>query len=499
MTSVPPHAQTAEQHYDVVVIGAGIHGLSMANEATSRGLKTLLVQAAKIGGTASCEPSEVVSTLPFLEHFQLPEFFTTVSELQRLHSLAPHLVRLLPTYAVNAPELRSARRVRLGAAVHQRLVAQRFPLAYTPVPSGVDYPRLVDRPVTLGTVNFQRLVLSLAKQAKAAGVELATEHRLVAAQRSKQHWQLELDALHHQRRRRLTGSILINCSGCEIQHVLRDTLHVNTRSVAERVNTGHIFIRAAQRWRHGFALQHANRSWIYVHPFDREIICLGPLLADDGSENAKQQALVEALSLWKQASGQDLRREAVLHERWFTRAQAVDPSSEKTLRYNSVLLDLNNPGGMAPVLNVLGSNAILFHKTARQGLDILANFTTAASRSELPPLPGTLSQSSLDGASIASFVTLRRRYQERFDFLAPAHLNRIIASYGTETPEVLANAPSALALGEHFGHGLFAVEVDFLVNHEQAESAEDVLWRRSYLGLKFNPREIQRLSDYLEK
>jgi glycerol-3-phosphate dehydrogenase len=149
--------------------------------------------------------------------------------------------------------------------------------------------------------------------------------------------------------------------------------------------------------------------------------------------------------------------------------------------------------GAAPILSVFGGKITTYRHLAESAVEQLSKHLAVLkgqSWTLRQPLPG--GDFPIDGANrLASDI------QQEHAYLPAALVHRWVRSYGTKTRALLTNARALADLGTDFGHGLYAVEVDYLVDHEWAQSAEDILWRRSKLGLRFNTEEAQKLEDYI--
>lgn len=77
--------------------------------------------------------------------------------------------------------------------------------------------------------------------------------------------------------------------------------------------------------------------------------------------------------------------------------------------------------------------------------------------------------------------------------------SRLSGTYGNLSARLLGESHSLDDLGEHFGAGLYAVEVDYLIEHEWAYQIEDILWRRTKLGIELDESGKTRLEAYLAK
>lgn len=496
-SSDPSHKN--EKRFDVVVIGAGLHGTAMACEAASRGLSVLIVQAGQLGGTASCVPSNLTGPgLIKLEAWRFPEVLSNIAELKRLHRRAPHLSRPIQTFVKQDPATRAKLKVNLELTLLKRLQQKnQLPIdesVQTAVKSLAQWfgdGSLATKPIQELRINYSRTVIAMNQQALRLGCELLQYHTLVDSNRMTDHWQLFMQSSESGRAFACQGKILINCTGVHVNDLTKNKLKAKTRSGAETFTSAQLFIRLPQAWRAAVKLQQRDGSLINIHAFDNETICAGPIVAENDTDSAKQDAIKSFLDCWNKNALRSFSSDDIVHQRWSSRALVDDPSTKRTTRVDEVFIDLNNPGGAAPMLSLVGVNFLQHRKIAEQALDILSPFYSSSSRRR--------DNNILPGGDFGEqdVKTVIAQCQQRYDFLSKSTVERLVFNYGTHVYDILSNSHTEEALGEHFGHGLFACEVDYLQREEWAQSAEDVLWRRTYLGLKFSEQERERLMAYI--
>ncbi|MFT5083205.1 MAG: glycerol-3-phosphate dehydrogenase [Lentisphaeria bacterium] len=508
--------------YDIAVIGAGIHGLSMACESASRGLKTVLVHSGKLGEGASAEPTIIAGAdIVKLESLNVSDVATNFEELALLRSKAPHLVRPIPTYFTHNPTARSERRANFGLALYRRLQGRevfpfstKFPAAPLTV---IKAQHLLKRSAWEHTINPLRVSIALVQQAQELGVFLLTNQKVSGATRLADSWSLSLESDFAASKSEITAKALITCTGPVASDTLASILGVKTRCKATANHLGYIYFKrstvetldsseeqhprdkdrdnsGARFFDNGaVAIQQDDKSLVYVHTFDEQHLCAGPIIAQDKSAESKAKAIATFLQHWNRYSQEALVSNDITHSRWSALAMVEDSVQKSSERTHESWLDLNNPGHAAPLLTLFGSNLIQFRLIAERGLDILEPFTGTKKSKDFAHLPlpgGDLHERSIEQV----FAQL----EERFSFISRSILQRLFATYGTAINVILASVQTLEDIGEHFGHGLYQREVDYLVSCEWAKTADDVLWKRTRLGLIFNEREVQQLENYLK-
>lgn len=486
-----------QQHYDVMVVGAGIHGASMACEAASRGLSTILVQAGQLMGTASCAPSDIQGAgLNQLENIQIPDVMNNHEELSRLHHKAPHLVRPIESFFVRNPKIRSERKLRLGSRIYNRLQGISTPKKNQHnAQAQFNQAVLTDFGVQEYSVNYMRLAIALLQEFQSyTHTRILSNHTLTNAVREQHIWDLGVESGLSKKILPFTSKVIINCTGCHSSDLLKEVLGVSTRSTASRLNSAYLFINLSQQWDSAAIFQRPNKSLVYAHNLDNAHICLGPILAEDDSDIAKNRAIDECLSLWNQNTQLPITRHNIVHCRWSSHPLAEDPSKHKLASTNNTYLDLNNPGNAAPLLTLFGNNLVRYRKLAEQGLDILSPFTNAQKDNRFveKPYPG----GNFNEQKVEHVIT---QLCAHYPFLNTKVIERLVHTYGTNALEILNACHEEKDMGEDFGHGLYTREVNYLIEKEWATTADDILWRRTYLGLQFSEDETQKLAEYLSQ
>lgn len=478
--------------YDIVVIGAGIHGTSIACEANSRGLNVLLLHDGDIGGSASCIPLILLGAgLESLEQFQIPRVLSNAEELRYLHAKAPHLVRPTPTYIVNTPEVRSQRKVKIGLGIYGKLQGHALQENRDNCVLNCFHSNICEEPATEFSINYLRIVIGLIQRLKKGHSTFLSHHQLITTTREKKRWKLEVKNIISGRTKTIVTKFLINCAGSKSVGVLRDTLGLTSRGSANQCESSFLFAAVPNKWHSAAILQLQNKSFMRVVPFDKNHLCIGPI-CNNAQEDSLEEVIRNCLSIWNQHSNIPIKREQIIHKRCTALPQLDDPSKPHIGFVQDAYLDLNNPGNAAPLLNLFGIDLVQFRKIAEQALDILEPFTKAKVDSFYRDQ--TLLGGDFDDGCIEEYIeSLTKHYV----FLPQEMIERLVFTYGKNSEAILSHANTEKDLGIHFGHGLYEAEVNYLKSFEWATNADDILWRRTYLGLSMDEQQVQLLAEYL--
>ena len=158
------------------------------------------------------------------------------------------------------------------------------------------------------------------------------------------------------------------------------------------------------------------------------------------------------------------------------------------------VLEIDQQNDEAPLLNIYGGKITTYRKLAEAALGKLSPFlgNTEAAWTSGTPLPG-------GDMPNASFDDCLAAMQQRFSWLPSAQLYRYVRNYGTLTNRVIAGATDISGLGQHLGDDVYENELRYLMEQEWARTADDVLWRRSKLGLHVSTETAKAIADWFDK
>jgi len=241
----------------------------------------------------------------------------------------------------------------------------------------------------------------------------------------------------------------------------------------------------------------ANMAF-YVYPVSENLLAFGPRRSkesDHPSDAHIQQSFIDCWNNTVALRKPDLH----LSERFFVHcrhtrtAHITDPCSHSDTSIRTPLLDLNNPGKAAILLNVFGVDAALQRRISHQALEILRPFLSKKAKPGFADelLPGADSRRSNAHVLCAAL-------KHTYPLIEPALLSRFASTYGDISLKILNNVETPDNLGYHFGSTLYEREVIYLLENEWATCADDILKRRSLLGLELGTRECEKLDNWIQ-
>ncbi len=486
---------------DLLVVGGGINGVGIARDAAGRGLSVLLCEKGDLAGATSSASSKLIhGGLRYLEHGGLRLVREGLAEREVLLRMAPHLVHPLRVVLPHGPGSRPRWLVRAGLYLYDRLGGARtlpgsrqLDLRHDPFGAPLRDTVRFGFSYSDGRTDDARLTILTARDAAMRGAEIATRTALVAARREGGMWRARLRGTDGASRE-VAARILVNAAGPWVREVLA-LAGLTTRGRLRLVKGSHIVVAKLYPGDHAYLLQNDDRRIVFVMPFEHDYSLIGttelPFAGDPAEPRITPDEiayLCRAVARWFAAP---LRPEDVVWSFAGVRPLYEDRARNAAAVSRDYVFDLDTAG--APALSIFGGKLTTHRRLAEHALARLAPYLPAAGPKWTAGsvLPGG------DGLPVGGVAALGADLSRRYPFLAAATAVRLAESYGSDAYRILGDAQSAAALGRAFGQGLTEAELRWLVEREWARTADDVLWRRTKLGLRMTPQEVQELAAYL--
>ena len=491
--------------FDLLVVGGGVNGAGVARDAAGRGLSVLLVEQNDLASATSSASTKLVhGGLRYLEYYEFRLVREALEERETLLAMAPHIIWPLRFVLPHAHATRPAWLVRLGLFLYDHLGGRRrlpgsrgLKLKGAPEGSALRSEHQKAFAYSDCWVDDARLVTLNAMDARARGAVIQTRTKLISARRVGAAWEAQLQTTDGAERQ-VRARAIVNAAGPWVSEVLGGALNVATASGTRLIKGSHIVVPRLFEGDHAYMLQNPDRRIVFAIPYEGRFTLVGTTdVAWDAPPGPAQITPEEVDYLCESVNRYFSRQISACDVAWSYAGvrplfdDSADSASAVTRDY---VLDVDAPDGEAPVLSVFGGKITTYRRLADQALDRLAEFFPKAGPSWTrgAVLPGG-DLPDLDRSALAD--TLRAE----FPFLPSDLAARLARSYGTRARRILADARGLADLGEDFGAGLHAAEVEYLVAEEWARTAEDILYRRSKLGLHLPPDGVSRLEAYLTR
>jgi len=484
--------------FDLIVVGGGVNGAGVARDAAGRGAKVLLLEAHDLAsGTSSASTKLVHGGLRYLEYREFGLVREALLERERLWRIAPHIVRPMRFVLPVAPGMRPRWMLRAGLALYDLLALG----GSLPRTQGI---RLGEHPagIPLGPgpdyaleysdcwVDDARLVVLNAMDAAARGAQVRTRAPVTAARREGGLWRIETPA------GLFMGRALVNAAGPAAAR-FSQLAGVTPPFSIRPVRGSHIVVRKLFDHPFAYIFQLPDTRICFAIPWEDDFTLIGTTDADhEGPLDRVTASEAEITYLCAAASryfARGVTAADVVHTYAGVRALVDDGSGRPEAATRGYRLPLSEPGEGAPLLGIYGGKITSYRRVAEEAVDKLAQRIPAlrgAAWTARDPLPGGDFPRERQAELIAEL-------QQDYPFLSERDARRIGRAYGTRADRWLGRAKGRADLGRALGAGLSEAEVDYLRREEWAQTAEDVLWRRTKLGLHMSAAEQAALAGYL--
>jgi glycerol-3-phosphate dehydrogenase len=499
-------AMPADQHqaFDLLIIGGGINGAGIARDAAGRGLRVMLVEQDDLAQhTSSASTKLIHGGLRYLEYYEFRLVREALMERERLLAMAPHIIWPLRFVLPHENTVRPAWMVRLGLFLYDHLGGRKR----LPPSEGVSFPdgRFgsalrpgIDKGFVYSDcwVEDSRLVVLNAVDAAERGATIRTRTRFLHARREAGLWQAAVQDLASGQRQDITARAIVNAAGPWVGQVLGQGLGMPGEASVRLVKGSHIVVPRLYEGDHAYILQNPDKRIIFAIPYEQDFTLVGttdvawkqqpgPVTISpeevrylcDSVNRSFSRHIVPADAVWSYSGVRPLYDNAAKSDSAVTR---------------DYVLNIDAPAGEAALLSIFGGKITTYRRLAEHALEKLRPHLDmpAASWTAGAPLPG-------GDMPDADFDRFFAEFRQHAPFLPEPLARRLAHAYGTRVAALLSGARSMAELGEDLGSGLTRAEVDYLASHEWAATADDILWRRSKLGLHVPAGTEERLRDYL--
>ncbi|MGE8461141.1 MAG: glycerol-3-phosphate dehydrogenase [Pseudomonas capeferrum] len=495
VSSQPPLADC----YDLAVIGGGINGVGIAADAAGRGLKVFLCEKDDLAQHTSSASSKLIhGGLRYLEHYEFRLVREALAEREVLLAKAPHIVKPMRFVLPHRPHLRPAWMIRAGLFLYDHLGKRKRLGASRSLRFGPGYP--LKPAITRGfeyadcAVDDARLVVLNAMAARENGAHIHTRTRCLRAERVDGLWHVELqqaDGSVHSIRARA----LVNAAGPWVASFIKDDLKLDAPYGIRLIQGSHLIVPRLYEGDHAYILQNEDQRIVFCIPYLDRFTLIGTTDREYSGDPAKvaitEQENDYLLKVVNAHFNHQLSRSDILHTYSGVRPLCNDESDNPSAVTRDYTLALSAAQGEAPLLSVFGGKLTTYRKLAESAMAELKPFFSQMSQSWTAhsALPG--------GEGMSTPQALVDDLLTQHQWLAPDIAKRWAVTYGSRTWQLLEGVNGPDDLGQAIGGGLFTREVDYLRETEWAVSTQDILWRRTKLGLFTSDSEQRALADYL--
>ena len=482
--------------FDLAIIGGGIHGTGVARDAAGRGLEVLLVEQGDLAAGATAASSKLIhGDIGDLVRGDYRQVRAALVEREVMMRIAPHLVRETRLVLPGPDGERPAWRRRADLFLYDHLARRRMlpptrTLDLTHHACGAPLRRRFTAGFEFSDcrVDDARLCVLNAVDAASRGALVRTRTKLIRAERGEA-WTLVLNA----RGRRLvaTARAVVNATGGFVGIVNETMFRLEPKPPVRLVKGSHVVVKSLFDHGCGYALPMPGGRFVFALPFADAFTLVGTtdeIYAGDPAMPLPDMAeilyLCEAINLY-------FRENITSHDVvWsFSGVRSLSRAPATSSEVGGAVLACDEAAGQAPLMTIYGGSITTSRRICEAALGRLDHFFAAR--------PAWTGKIPLPGGDFSSLAALLAEMRKRWRFLDDAYAARLAGAYGRRAELILGEVRAFEDLGEHFGGGLTAAEVRYLMRHEFAETADDVLWRRSKLGLRLDADQRERLARFM--
>jgi len=490
---------TTENLYDVIVIGGGINGCGIANDAAGRGLHVLLCEQGDLACSTSSNSSKLIhGGLRYLEHYEFKMVKDALAEREVLINNAHHIIWPLRFILPHRPHLRPRWMIQAGLFLYDYLSKRNTLKKSCGVSFDSNSPLVDDMKKGFeysdGWVDDARLVVLNAVSARQHGASIRTQNRCVKAIREKDHWVVDLLDTQTQAVASVKCKMLVNAAGPWVADLFAHIIHAKAPQNVRLIKGSHIVVPKLHDQPQAYILQNEDQRIVFVIPYEDDFSLIGTTdieVKQDPAEVSISDAEIDYLiDITNKHFKHKITRNDIVHTYSGVRPLLDDESASAQAITRDYTLEIDTTENKAPLLSVFGGKITTYRKLAEAATDKISNFFKHMK-------PAWTKTTALPGGDFSSKAQLTSLLQKQHPWLEHTLVTRYVRSYGTLCYQFLSTCTDVNDMGVHFGAGLYECEVRYLIDQEWALSVEDILWRRTKLGLRLNTTEQEKLAQFI--
>ncbi len=491
------------QTYDLVIVGGGVNGCGIARDAVGRGLSVCIVEQNDLASATSSASTKLIhGGLRYLEHYEFRLVREALIERETLWEMAPHIIWPLRFVLPHNKSQRPGWLIRIGLFLYDNLGGRKK----LPASNGLNLIKdAAGEPLKEGfTKGFEysdcwvddaRLVALNAIDARDKGADIYCRTRCVDATVKDGMWNLTCENRDSGEKQKIRGKVLVNASGPWVSKFLNEEMESSSHHSIRMVKGSHIVVPKLFDHDRCYIFQNDDKRIVFAIPYEKDFTLIGTTDEDfqgDPANVAISQDEIEYLCrLSNSYFKTSISSNQVVHTYSGVRPLYDDGASQAQEATRDYVLKVDELDG-APALNIFGGKITTYRRLAESALEKLSKYFPEMG--ETWTKGATLPGGDFPCDKAADQVS---KLLKEYPFIEKNHAERLIRSYGTRFSLLLGNSTSSKDLGRNFGADLYEIEVRYLMTHEWAQKAEDVLWRRSKLGLRIKAADKEALSEWM--
>ncbi|MEB0059796.1 glycerol-3-phosphate dehydrogenase [Variovorax sp. LG9.2] len=508
----------SETDCDVLIVGGGINGCGIARDLAGRGWRVVLCEKDDLAAHTSSSSTKLIhGGLRYLEYYEFSMVRKSLQEREVLLKSAPHIMWPLRFVMPHDPSMRPAWMIRLGLFMYDHLAKREVLPGSRNIDlrkhaAGVPLKKSYRRGFVYsdGWVDDARLVVLNAIDARAKGAEVLTRTRCISAQRGADHWVATVEGPTGQRS--IRARAVVNAAGPWAEAFLRGVAHsARGESLATKslrlVKGSHIVVKRLFEHDHAYIFQNPDKRIIFAIPYEQDFTLIGTTDIElTGNDPGAAKIGDDEISYLCDQASRYFEKPIVPADVVWTysgvRPLLDDESGDPSAVTRDYMLESST--NAAPLLSVWGGKITTFRKLAEDAADEVGKMLGEDSTKR----PAWTDGAFMAGGDLSGFIGAPTRpdddferfviaVQARFPWLEVSLARRLARAYGARVVDLIGPAVSMLDMGAAVSPGLHERELRFLQDHEWAVNADDVLWRRSKLGLHYTSVQQEQVAAWL--
>lgn len=492
--------------YDLAIVGGGVNGCGIARDAAGRGLSVYLCEQNDLAnGTSSASTKLIHGGLRYLEYYEFRLVREALKEREILLQAAPHIIWPLRFILPHHQGLRPYWLIRLGLFLYDHIGNRKLLPGTSTInlgthEAGEPLKKLFAKAFEYSDcwVIDSRLVVLNAMDAHQHGAVISPQTKCLSATRKNDLWELTMEERRTGTVTTILARCIVNATGPWLDDFLTHTSHQDTSEHIRMVKGSHIIVNKLYSHERCYIFQNADGRIIFAIPYETDFTLIGTTDVDfQGDPGTVAISKEEVDYLCNAASEYFIRPigpDDVVGSYSGIRPLFDDGKSDAKATTRDYVLTVDNQDNEAPLLSIYGGKITTYRKLAEAVMKKLHPFFPEMGEdwTETAHLPG--------GDFLPQdFTTEVKKLREHCNCLTERQATRMVRNFGTKAYDLLRGVEQMLDLGECFGGDLYEVEINYLMEHEWAMSADDVLWRRSNLGLFLSEQERLHLDAWMQK
>ncbi len=482
---------------DLFIIGGGINGAGIAADAAGRGLSVVLCERNDLASATSSASSKLIhGGLRYLENYQFSLVRNALQEREILLHRAPHLVFPLEFILPYEKHLRPAWMMRIGLFLYDHLASHPLVRSSKKIDFHDDQRGL---PLTSEfdfgfsyydcATDDARLVIANALSAKDNGATILTHTEVVSANYENSQWKIQLK--HADKITTCTAKVLVNAAGPWVEQVQKNVIHVSNPFSVKLVKGSHIIIPRLYSGDFAYILQNPDQRVVFAIPYQHDFTLIGttdvPFTLDTDKIKITSEEETYLCDTINQYFKKSISRKDIIHSYAGVRCLQNENENNPAKLSRDFKFQLN---AETPLLTIISGKLTTHRLLSEKAVDKLRQFFPQMKKAWTKDKP-------LPGGDICEkdFSIYLKKFKDKYSWLPEKLAVRYAKNYGTRAELFLQNATSLSDLGKKIGADLYQKEVAYLIQQEWALTAEDILWRRTKLGLTFSLNEVEELDQ----